>query len=98
MRVEFGDDDLDRLETDLSFTMGLAEGLVRAFRMRLQMIRSARDERDFYAMKSLHYEKLQGRRQEQRSVRLNQQFRLILEFSDAAPDKVVRIVGIEDYH
>ena|SRR5687768_5109181 len=98
MRVAFDDDELDRLETDPSFTMGLANSLVRAYRMRLQQIRSTKDERDFYALKSLHYERLRGDRQGLHSMRLNKQFRLILGISGTAPDKEVRIVGIEDYH
>ena len=98
MNVEFADDDLDRLETDPTFTMGLPEGLVRAYRMRLQFIRSAADERDFYALKSLHFEKLKGKRSHQRSIRLNKQFRLVLELETSGGSKRVKIVSIEDYH
>jgi proteic killer suppression protein len=98
MRVEFDDDDLDRLETDPAFTMGLAGALVRAYRKRLQVIRSAPDERDFYALKSLHYERLKGQLQQRRSMRLNEQFRLVLEIRGTGAEKRVRILGIEDYH
>jgi proteic killer suppression protein len=96
MQVEFEDDRLDRLESDPSYTMGLADSLVKAYRKRLQLIRSAPDERDFYALKSLHYEKLEGKRQHQRSMRLNERVRLVLEVEGA--DRRVRIVSIEDYH
>lgn len=78
--------------------MGLAAPLVTAYRRRLQVIRAARDERDFYAMKSWRFEKLKGNRQHQHSMRLNNQFRLILELVGAGPSKQVRIVAIEDYH
>lgn len=98
MDITFADDDLDRLETDPSFDMGLAEGVVRAYRKRLQIIRSAADERDFYALKSLHFEKLKGKRQHQHSIRLNGQFRLVLELDRGKGSKRVTIVGVEDYH
>lgn len=98
MDVSFADDDLDRLEVDPAFTMGLSGALVKAYRKRLQMIRSAPDVRDFYALKSLHFEKLKGKRQHQHSMRLNQQFRLIVEMSDVANNRHVTIMGIEDYH
>ena len=98
MEVEFASADLDRLETDPSFGMGLPAALVKAYRKRLQGIRSAPDERDFYAMKSWHFEKLKGARQHQHSMRLNDQFRLVLEFRGTGRDKRVCIVGIEDYH
>lgn len=98
MDVTFADDDLDRLETDPTFNMGLAEGVVKAYRKRMQAIRAAPDERDFYELRSLRYEKLKGQRQHQRSMRLNAQFRLILEIDGNGQAKVVTIVGIEDYH
>lgn len=98
MEVEFDDDDLDRLETDASFTAGFAQEVVRAYRKRMQQIRAFRDERDFMALKSLHYEKLKGGRAGQHSVRLNLQWRLVLEIRGDHPCKVVGIIEIVDYH
>lgn len=98
MDVTFADDDLDRLETDPSFDMGLAEGVVRAYRKRLQIIRNAADERDLYAMRSSRCEKLKGKRQHQHSMRLNNQVRLVLELEGGRGNKRVKIVGVEDYH
>jgi proteic killer suppression protein len=98
MEVEFADDDLDRLERDLHFTAGFAGEIVRGFRKAMQVIRAAPDERDFYRLRGLHFEKLEGARANQRSIRLNKQWRLIIEFAGQAPNKVVRIVSIEDYH
>jgi proteic killer suppression protein len=98
MEVEFDDDDLDRLETDPQFTAGFAQEIVRAYRKRMQQIRAARDERDFMQLKALHYEKLKGKRQGQHSVRLNSQWRLILEIRGGHPCKVVGIIEIVDYH
>jgi len=56
------------------------------------------DEREFYALKSLHFEKLKGDRAHQRSMRLNSQWRLILEFEEDSDGKIAVIVSIEDYH
>lgn len=98
MKVVFDDDDLDRLETDTSFTAGHPEGIVKIYRKRIQLIRSAVDERDFYALTSLHYERLQGKRKHQRSMRLNSQLRLILGVRDSSEGKEIRVVKIEDYH
>lgn len=98
MEVEFDDYDLDRLEADPRFTSGFAAAIVSAFRKRMQTIRSAPDERDFYALKALHFEKLKGKRSHQFSMRLNGQWRLILEFRGKSPNKKAVIVAIEDYH
>lgn len=94
----FQDNRLDRLETDADFDGGYSPGIVKAFRRRMQQIRAAVDERDFYSQKSLRFEKMEGDRSHQRSMRLNDQWRLILEFKGKGPNKIVVIVGIEDYH
>ena len=97
MDVAFADDELERLEVDLSFTAGFDAAIVRSYRKLLQIIRDAPDERVFYALKSLHYEKLKGKKAHQRSMRLNIQWRLILEIV-ASSEKTVVIISIEDYH
>jgi proteic killer suppression protein len=98
MDVRFADDELDRLETDEDFNAGFEVAIVRKFRKTMQLIRAAPDERTFYELKSLHYEKLKGKRSHQRSMRLNRQWRLILEIEQQEDDKLVVIVSIEDYH
>ena len=98
MEVEFKNTDLDRLEIEARFTAGFAASVVSAYRKRLQMIQSAHDERDFYNMRSLRFEKLKGERAHQHSLRLNDQWRLILELRGKGQDKIVYVIGIEDYH
>lgn len=98
MEVRFRGGDLDRLETDPEFNAGFDVAIVRRFRKTMQLIRAAPDERTFYQMKSLHYEKLKGRRSHQRSIRLNDQWRLILKIEHQEDGKLVIIVTIEDYH
>jgi toxin HigB-1 len=97
MRVKFKDANLDRLESDPTFNGG-NPGIVKAFRKRMQQIRAARDERLFYSQKALRFEKLKGSRKNQHSMRLNDQWRLVLEFEGDNPDKTVVVVSIEDYH
>ena len=77
---------------------GFPSDVVRNFRKRMAMIRAADDERVFYALKSLHYEKLKGDRRHQRAMRLNDQWRLVLELQGEGRDRVVVVVEIEDYH
>jgi toxin HigB-1 len=98
MEVEFVDADLNQLEVDPKFTAGFSPAIVRGFRKALQAIRAALDERDLYASRGLRFEKLKGKREHQCSMRLNKQWRLILEFKDGRELDKVRIIGIEDYH
>lgn len=97
MEVRFGQQALSRLERE-GGDGGYPSGVVRAFRKRLALIRASPDERDFYALKSLHFERLKGDRRHQRSMRLNDKYRLILELKSDGGQRVVEIVGIEDYH
>jgi len=98
MNVEFADSKLDRLEEDAQFQVGYADAVVRGFRKVMQAIRAASDERDLYALKSLHFEKLKGDRSHQRSLRINQQWRLIIEIEERNKEHCVQVIGIEDYH
>jgi toxin HigB-1 len=98
MEVSFKDDNLDRLESDGSYDRGLSQVLVTAYRKRLQFIRNAPDERDFCALKSLRFKQLEGNRSQQHSMRLNDQYRLILELDGSGAEKTAVIVAIEDDH
>ena len=98
MQVEFEDPDLQRLEAEAGFTAGLAQPLVTLFRRRMQLIRAAVDIRAFYALKSLHFEKLKGDREGQYSMRLNDQWRLIVRLVQNSDGTSVVIVSIVDYH
>lgn len=98
MEIEFANNDLDLLETDADFTAGYAEGIVKAYRKRLQVIRAANDERDLYAVKGNHFEKLKGNRAHQHSLRLNERWRLIVEIKSGNPKSTIVVKGIEDYH
>ena len=98
MEVEFADAKLDQLEIDQLFSGGFSAPVVSMFRRRMQMIRNAPDERDFYQLKALHFEKLKGKRSNQFSMRLNDQWRLILEFKGKSPDKIIVVLEIADYH
>jgi toxin HigB-1 len=98
MEIEYRSADIERLASESGFSGGFSVAVVTKFRMRIQAIRAADDERTFYALKSLHFEKLKGDRAGQYSMRLNDQWRLILEFKKQPSGKIVVVLGIEDYH
>jgi toxin HigB-1 len=98
MEIEYRNPDLDRLETEVDFTAGFAGEIVRGFRKRIQAIRAAVDERDLYAIRGNRFEKLQGKRAHQHSMRLNDQWRLIIEIKKSSPKNIIMVIGIEDYH
>lgn len=98
MEFEFQNDTLRRLATDEHFTAGFSAAVVEKFRKLMQAIEAAPDERVFYNMKSLHYEKLKGDRSGQSSMRLNGRWRLIVQLVRKPSGKFVAIIEIVDYH
>ena len=98
MDVVFADRGLEVMESDPKWGGRFDGAVVQAYRDVMNLIRSARDERDVRAMKSLHFEKLKGKRSHQHSLKLKNQWRLIIEIEKANPKNRFRIVAIEDYH
>jgi proteic killer suppression protein len=98
MDVRFADNDLDRLEVEPRFTARLPAEVVKAYRKVLNYIRQAADERDLRNWKSLHFEKLEADREGQYSLRLNRQWRVVVEFEGQSPTKTIVICTIENYH
>ncbi|HHW4669186.1 type II toxin-antitoxin system RelE/ParE family toxin [Xylella fastidiosa] len=92
MEVKFKDPSLERLEANQKYTAGL----VKVFHRRIQFIRASPDERAFYAMKSLHYEKLKDDPDSLYSMHLNDQWHLIMYLKAKEDDtrNLVVIVSI----
>jgi toxin HigB-1 len=98
LRFFFANKKLERLYTEEKGAHKYPPTVIDAFFEVMSVIESALDERDLYALKSLHYEKLKGNRSHQRSIRLDRQFRLILERARDEMGKYFWIIQIEDYH
>ena len=98
MEIRYLDAELARLETDARFAAEYGTSVVRGFRKVVAFIRAASDERDLYAMKSLHFEKMEGNKKNQRSLRLNKQWRLFVRIETEGGRKVVTVIAIDDPH
>lgn len=98
LQVAIRDKALLALATNKNAKSDYPQAIEKKFRLRVQEIMSFADERDFYATKSLHFEKLKGNRSHQHSIRLNDQWRMILEFEGEAPNKQVIVVGVEAHY
>ena len=98
MRIVFDDGELALIETDEAGTTRLPVGVIKSARRKLTVLRAAIDDRSLRNWKSLHYEKLRGDREGQRSIRLNDQFRMIFELDEDTEPQTITILSIEDYH
>lgn len=99
MLYEVADRELKAMHDDETYVCRRFSAAVhKAFRKVMNVIRAAADERDLRAMKSLRLEKLHGGRAAQHSMRLNDQFRLIVVFRTDPAGRSVLVVEIVDYH
>lgn len=98
MEVVYQDRRLALLETEEAAQTRLPISLIAAFRKKVAFLKAAPDERTLRNWKSLHYEKLHGDREGQRSIRLNDQWRLIFRLDDQSSPPVLTIIEIADYH
>jgi len=100
MEVRHDDDELARIESDPDYRGKLDVERVRGFRKVMNLIRSVENETELYQWGGGHFEKLQPPRSHQRSLRTNEQWRLIVEIEhrEGPNNNVCVIKEIEDYH
>ena len=98
MEVEFDEKKLLRVYTDAQATAGHGNAVDRGFRKVVGVILAATDERDLHALRGLRFERLKGDRSHEWSLRINDQWRLIIQIRGQAPQKRIAVIAIEDYH
>lgn len=99
MRIRFSDVELQRLyyEEDY-YSPRMGRDLARTYRKKIAILEAAASELVLRRMQSLNFKKLKGKRGGQHSVRLNDQWRLILTLDEDGEGKVVTVIGVIDYH
>lgn len=98
MQVAFADEALALIETERAGQTRLSVAVIQSARRKLTVLRAAPDDRALRNWKSLHYEKLKGDRDGQRSIRLNNKFRMVFTLDESTTPPTVMVLGIEDYH
>lgn len=94
MEIEFGDKKLELIETDRAADTKLPIAVINSLRNKLQFLRGAPDERSIRNWRSLHYEKMAG---EERSIRINDQYRLIFTINTALQPNKITILRVWDH-
>lgn len=99
MRYVLSEELLEFLQRGLKSRLGKKHGIAvyKLYVRRLQTIRDIEDDRGLRDHKGLHYEVL-DRSNYEHSIRLDQQWRLILWFNEDAEGRYMVIDHIEDYH
>ncbi len=98
MEIEFREKRLALIETDRAAETKFPVALINALRNKLIVLRAAPDERTLRNWKSLHYEKMVGRKGSQRSIRINNQWRLVFTIETTQRPNRITVLGVEDYH
>lgn len=98
MRFQFKDKNLQFLYTEEKNAHRYPAKVIDAFFDVMAIISSAENENDIRAFKQLHFEKLKGNRKDQISLRLKEQFRLIIQLEKDKNGKTIWIIEIVDYH
>ena len=98
MRIVFAADELALIETDEAGATRLPVAVIKSARRKLTVLRAAPDDRSLRNWKSLRYEKLKGNREGQRSIRINNQYRMVFRLDDEIVPPTITILSIEDYH
>ena len=94
MKIEFGDKKLELIETDRAADTKLPIAVINSLRTKLQFLRGAPDERSIRNWRSLHYEKMAG---EERSIRINDQYRLIFTIDTALQPNKITVLRVWDH-
>ncbi|MDE0065585.1 MAG: type II toxin-antitoxin system RelE/ParE family toxin [Acidimicrobiaceae bacterium] len=99
MKFEFEDDDLRRLYEERDFVLPrIGPDVTKSFRKKMGFLANAESESDLRSYRALRFEKLKGGRVGQHSIRLNDQWRLILRIGKDAEGHLLIVVEIVDYH
>lgn len=98
MEIEFADPALALIETDEAGETRLPVAVIKSVRRKLNVLRAAPDDRTMRNWKSLHYEKLKGDREGERSIRINKQYRMVFKLDNETDPQTITVLAVEDYH
>lgn len=98
MKIEFRDKRLGLIRTDRAAETRLPFPVIKSCREKLIVLEAAPDERTLRNWKSLRYKKLEGARDGQRSIRINDQWRLVFTLDETSSPPIIMVLAVEDYH
>lgn len=87
-----------KIETEDAPQLRLPLNVIKATRKKLTLLKAAPDERTLRNWKSLHYEKLKGERKNERSIKINDQWRMVFTLDNNTNPPTISVIDIEDYH
>ena len=98
MKVRYADEQTYLVETSQAHRLRLPVAVIKSARRCLRVLRNCVDERDIRAIPSFRYEKLGGKRDGQRSIRINHQWRLIVRVDRECDPIEIEIIEISNHY
>ena len=98
MRFRFTKKQLEALYTEGKGAKKYPAGVVDSFFEVMAAVDAATSTLDLRALKGMRFEQLRGKRKGQCSLRLNDQFRLIVVIETDKDGETIAVVEIVDYH
>ena len=98
MIVIFLNKEYNKIETEEAPQLKLPLNVIKATRKKLTLLKAAPDERTLRNWKGFHYEKLKGERKGQKSIKINDQWRMVFTLNNNTNPPTISIIDIEDYH
>ena len=98
MEVDYKDKKLALLETDQAHQTKLPVSVINSYRRKVIQLLAAPDERTLRNLKGLHYEKLKGNREGQKSIRLNDAWRAIFTLDETVTPPRIEIHEITNHY
>ena len=98
MELEFVDSDLENMVFNAKYTGRWSPAIVKMVRRCVNYLIQSPDRRAIYDFPGYQLEKLKGKLKDYHSLRLNDQYRLRVQFLSGEEGEILRIICIEDYH
>lgn len=98
MKIEFGDARLALIHTQRAHELGLPIAVIKAAREKLIFMADAPDERTLRNWRSLNYKRREGAKNEERQIRVNDQYRIIFTINTDCNPPVITVLEIGDPH
>lgn len=98
MELEFDDKDLENMIFNEKYSGEVAQSLVKMARRCIHYLVQAPDRRAIYKFPGYHLKKLKGDMKGFHSLRLDDQYRLKIQFVAGAEGEMIRVISMGDDH
>jgi toxin HigB-1 len=98
MKITFRREGLSIVRTSRAGELQLPISVIKSCQQKMVFLEAAPSERSLRNWASLHYEKLKGEREGQRSIKLNKGWRLVFELDESTTPPTIVVLEIGNHY